>query len=247
VRFLKLQRLEFDFNFLVFHHQIQMQKNFIRLSCALIACSFTLMLPMTASSQTAYSPGVSEQLLISARSADLKGIVDSLEHGAAPNSRNRFGKTALFTAIEKNRIDIVKVMLEHGVDVDLASLEKVTPLMAAAYSGNSEIVELLLNKKPKLEEEDRVHKSALIYACGMGNTQVAAQLINAGAKIDAAYADALTPLMWAAGQGHLDTVKLLIEKGANAALKDDRGLTALEIARTNKKTDVLDYLSSLKK
>ncbi len=224
-----------------------MQKNSLHWTCALFACNLALMLPLSVYSQTAYSPGVSEQLLISARSADLKGIVDSLEHGAAPNSRNRFGKTALFTAVEKNRADIVKVMLEHGVDVDLASLEKVTPLMAAAYSGNSEIVELLLNKKPKLEEEDRVHKSALIYACGMGNTQVANQLINAGAKIDAAYADALTPLMWAAGQGHLDTVKLLIEKRANPSLKDDRGLTALDIARANKKSDVLEYLSGLKK
>ncbi len=224
-----------------------MQKNSLRSQFALIACNLVMMLPMSVLSQTAYSPGVSEQLLISARSADLKGIVDSLEHGASPNSRNRFGKTALFTAVEKNRADIVKVMLEHGVDVDLASLEKVTPLMAAAYSGNSEIVELLLSKKPKLEEEDRVHKSALIYACGMGNTQAAIQLISAGAKIDAAYADALTPLMWAAGQGHLETVKMLIEKGANPALKDDRGLSALDIARNNKKSNVVEYLSGNKK
>ena len=115
---------------------------------------------MTTMAQTPYSPGVSEQLLISARSADAKGIEDSLAHGAAPNSRNRFGKTALFTAVEKNRADIVKIMLDHGVDVNLASLEKVTPLMAAAYSGNLEIVDLLLSKNPKLEEDDRVHTSA---------------------------------------------------------------------------------------
>jgi ankyrin repeat protein len=81
----------------------------------------------------------------------------------------------------------------------------------------------------------------------MGNTQAAALLLDAGANINAAYADALTPLMWAAGQGQLETVKLLISRGANASLKDDRGLTAWDIAKANQKSNVVEYLSSLKK
>jgi len=37
--------------------------------------------------------------------------------------------------------------------------------------------------------------------------------------------------MWAAGQGQLDAVKLLLARGARRDLRDDRGLTAAEIAR----------------
>ena len=37
--------------------------------------------------------------------------------------------------------------------------------------------------------------------------------------------------MWAAGQGHAEAVKLLLGKGANKTLKDERGLTALEMAQ----------------
>ena len=38
--------------------------------------------------------------------------------------------------------------------------------------------------------------------------------------------------MWAAGQGHADAVQLLLTKGARADLRDDRGQTALDMARS---------------
>ena len=39
-----------------------------------------------------------------------------------------------------------------------------------------------------------------------------------------------TPLMWAAGQGQEATVRLLLARGAKTDLRDDRGLTAYDIA-----------------
>jgi ankyrin repeat protein len=56
-------------------------------------------------------------------------------------------------------------------------------------------------------------------------------LLDEGVPVDAAYANQLTALMWAAGAGSVSTVKLLLERGARSDLRDDRGLTALEMAR----------------
>ena len=56
-------------------------------------------------------------------------------------------------------------------------------------------------------------------------------LLASGIDIDAAYEHQLTALMWAAGQGQVEAVKLLLARGARRDLRDDRGLTAAEIAR----------------
>lgn len=199
-------------------------------------------LSLNAFAQNVSNLAINAQLLVSARQADLNQITRLIEEGASPNSRNRLGKTTLFISIEKNRSDIVKYMLKSGADVNLSTVDMVSPLMAASYAGNKEIVSLLLEKKPRLEDTDRLHKTALIYAAGMGHTEVAEMLIAAGAKIDASYIDALTPLMWAAGQGNEETVKSLLKLGADKSLKDDRGLTALEIAKQNNQDKIVQLL-----
>jgi ankyrin repeat protein len=55
-------------------------------------------------------------------------------------------------------------------------------------------------------------------------------LLDHGVPVDARYEHDLTALMWAAGAGSESTVQALLERGADASLRDDRGLTAGEIA-----------------
>ena len=74
-------------------------------------------------------------------------------------------------------------------------------------------------------------KPAIVYAAGQGQAGAVDALLASGIDVNAAYEHQLTALMWAAGQGQLDTVKLLLERGARRDLRDDRGLTAAEIAR----------------
>ena len=51
--------------------------------------------------QTATNPNLNAQLLVAARNGDLKAVERTLAQGAAPNSRNRLGKTPLLMASEK--------------------------------------------------------------------------------------------------------------------------------------------------
>jgi ankyrin repeat protein len=76
-----------------------------------------------------------------------------------------------------------------------------------------------------------MNKSAPVYAAAQGNTAALDALLGAGIDVNATYEHKLTLLMWAAGQGHADTVRLLLARGAKADMRDDRGLTAFDIAR----------------
>jgi ankyrin repeat protein len=50
--------------------------------------------------------------------------------------------------------------------------------------------------------------------------------------------------MWAAGYDRADTVKLLLARGADESLKDNRGMTAKDIAAQTKSNQVANLLSA---
>jgi hypothetical protein len=78
---------------------------------------------------------------------------------------------------------------------------------------------------------DRLQKTAMTYAAGQGRTDIVLLLLRAGVDANALLAHNLTALMWAAGYGKTETVQALLAAGARPELKDDRGKTALDIAR----------------
>ncbi|KZV58989.1 ankyrin, partial [Peniophora sp. CONT] len=59
-------------------------------------------------------------------------------------TRNSFGETALYSAIQGGKVDICRLLLEHGALVDDADNDGNTPLHIAASFRDQETVHLLL-------------------------------------------------------------------------------------------------------
>ena len=186
---------------------------------------------------------VNEQLLAAARSNDEAGVTRALDAGAAVDSRNRIGDTALISACKKGLTPMARVLIDHGANVSQADVQGVTPLMAAAFGGYEEIVALLLAHHADVASTDRVGKTAIEYAAGLGHTAVVQQLLDAGVDVNAAYHNHLTALMWAAGYDQIQTVSLLLARGAKRDMRDDRGLTAKDIAEQTGSKQVALVLS----
>ena len=187
---------------------------------------------------------VNARLLASARSGDQSGVDRALADGASPNARNRAGETVLIIALKSDRSALARQMIHAGTDVNQAAVDGVTPLMAAAHAGQIEIARLLLAKGADVNAVDQLKKNAMTYAAGQGQTEIVILLLKAGVDPNAIYAHDLTALMWAAGYGKTETVKALLDAGAKAAPKDDRGKTALDIAREGKYDATVKLLES---
>ncbi|MGN5480338.1 ankyrin repeat domain-containing protein [Cupriavidus basilensis] len=170
------------------------------------------------------------RLLASARAGDEAGVRGALEQGAAVDSRNRIGDTALITASKRGLTGMARTLVDHGANVSQANLQGVTPLMAAAFGGYPDITAMLLSAMPTSLPPTGSARPPWSHAAGQGQTAIVKQLLDAGVDVNTRYQHGLTALMWAAGYDQGEAVQLLLSRGADASLRDDRGLTAREIA-----------------
>ena len=82
-----------------------------------------------------------------------EGIILLLEAGIRSNSSDKFGFTPLMSAVEKSNMNIVKLLLKSGVDINTVDCHNENALMKGiiSYSNCIDIVKLLLNSKIKTD------------------------------------------------------------------------------------------------
>jgi len=95
--------------------------------------------------------------------------------------------TALHSALDAGRLDIVELLLVKGADANVRNNKGRTPLnIVVDWYGNLEIVELLLSKGADINAKDKNGKTALSYAVENGHTEIVELLRKHGAKEDKA-------------------------------------------------------------
>lgn len=73
-------------------------------------------------------------------------------------------KTAIYIAVEKGNVAIVKMLLNANPDLEITSKDGDTPLLKAVKSRHAEIVQLLLDKKAKVYALDKNRDTCLHIA-----------------------------------------------------------------------------------
>lgn len=79
----------------------------------------------------------------SAARGDLPGVQDALARGAAVDSRNPAGATALILASASGSLPVIQTLVAAGADVNAADNNGRTPLAAATAGGYDEIARAL--------------------------------------------------------------------------------------------------------
>jgi uncharacterized protein len=160
---------------------------------------------------------------------DVSEVKSLLKKGVNPNILDANGSPMLVLAIREKSPKVINVLLgDKNIDVDLSDKNGETPLMMASIDGNLLLVKTLVtDHKAQL---DHIGWTPLHYACAKGQLEVAQFLIANGAIVDSMSLGNTTPLMMAVQSGNEQVVKLLLDKGADLQLRNDQGLTAIDIA-----------------
>jgi ankyrin repeat protein len=138
----------------------------------------------------------------------------------------------LLEAAENGHVNIVRVLLEHGAEINAVVNDIATPLYMAAQEGHANIVKLLLEHEANTETKASNGHSSLSMAVFNKHINVINLLLKAGANTEFIIKEGFTPIHVANIGGYFDGVKSLLEHGAN---KDLRILekTPLDIAKEN--------------
>jgi ankyrin repeat protein len=104
-------------------------------------------------------------LIRAARRGDLKEVKLIIEKGRNVNYiENLYRWTPLLWAIEQDRIDICRVLLDHGADVNQRAIDGLTPLLFAVSGSRIDIIKLLLIRGANVNHENKFGFTVADYA-----------------------------------------------------------------------------------
>ncbi|VUC25990.1 unnamed protein product [Clonostachys rosea] len=154
----------------------------------------------------------------------------------------KHGFSALGLAVQFQHVDVVKLLLESGANVEYGPDPSRTPLITAVEQGDTEIVRVLLEAGATMQTSTD-NRSPLCIAAQRGFEDVVALLIKHGAKVDHLTVHQRTPLFFAAAMGHEMVARILIETGVPLVHhRDENGLTALSWAKMQRHEGVASVL-----
>ena len=159
---------------------------------------------------------------------DVEGVLFCILSGINPNIKNvdKMSLLSLAAARPEIRIEIIRLLLEGGAEVDSRDRCDVTPLHYASRIGRNDVVNLLISYGADVNAKDAHDITALHLASFNGHVEIVKTLLEHGADVNTKDAIGDTPLH--SGSAHLEVIKLLLERGAYTNVKNGEGLTPLE-------------------
>ena len=158
---------------------------------------------------------------------DLQLVVLSIYGLSHRSCTANFAMADLAQAARRNREDMVRVLLQAGVDINCRH-NSMTALTIAVVSGSLRVVRLLLEGGAAEDTADDSGRTPLMLAAERGHFEVARSLLEGGANKDLTDHEGKTALMLASLAGHSTIASLLLEGGAAKDVADRSGRNCLD-------------------
>ncbi|KAL8972866.1 MAG: hypothetical protein Q9197_002596 [Variospora fuerteventurae] len=154
------------------------------------------------------------------------------------------GRSALHLAAANDQTAAIKILLEHGSDIECMDKFKATPLLVAAVTSSKAAFELLINQGANVLAMDKDGDVPFTSVNWDSPIPILQQLLDRGADVDYVSPDQGTCLMKQVERGDAQTVHWLLEKGASVNIQNHDLETALHKASYRGLLDIVDLLLS---
>ena len=149
----------------------------------------------------------------------------------------------LYEASANNNVELVRLLLDIGADINLANRDGETPLYVASLFGYVKMVRILAERGANINKANNVGATPLWIASAQGNEGIVIMLVENRADINKATNSAGdTPLYVASEMGYVEVVRILLENGADINKAESNGQTPLMIAVSAGHSEVVEAL-----
>lgn len=190
----------------------------------------------------------STALHAAASSSPSKGLYEVMEllvrceHGVDVNSKNNHDRTALHCAIERDNVNIVRLLLTHGTDSNIRGPSGITPLIMACKKG-SDLIETLLDHGADVLALMPGGDTALDQAHGRSIRTIINHALNHGSLGKLSIGSGNSPLHIACrATGSDECVEKLLSSGLDPNRQNNNGETPLQIATASRDLNMIKTL-----
>lgn len=144
-------------------------------------------------------PEVADAFLEAAQRGDVETVQNILEIGVNVNMTDIGGQSALWLAASADHLEVVKLLLKHGADIEVRnSLMGWTPLHIAAYNGHADMVQALVSAGANVDAKDNTGRTPADYTSAFGQSSRILKKANktTGASTPSTFSDPMDDLKW---------------------------------------------------
>ena len=164
----------------------------------------------------------------------LSGIIKSIN----VNQTDEAGTPILLLAAERGFVDVVKLLIENGADINVMNAVGHTAINRAVFFGKNEVIDLLLAKNADVNKTDsRFALTPLMAAARKNRFQIGEKLIKNGADINKTNGiDNFTPILWAVYADNFDFVEMILKYNPDLSVVSKYETDVFKVAKGKTKT-----------
>jgi ankyrin repeat protein/L-ascorbate metabolism protein UlaG (beta-lactamase superfamily) len=136
----------------------------------------------------------------------------------------------LHTAASAGNVEIARLLLDAGADIDCGDTDESTPLHDAAVQRKREMVDFLISRGADVNRRDRNGAYALSFALSAGDSVIVDHILDAGADLNHLSRNGSGLMHYACTRGRWEVVDMLRARGEDINQADFEGVTPLHWA-----------------
>ncbi len=156
---------------------------------------------------------------------ELQNIITDVSSKGLINAANRFGSNALMVACGKGYVDVVKLLIDYGANINSQNNAGKTPFEFALSIKNKDLRKNVINElisKPDFDvnNKNKFGLTPLILAVGLPqNIEIVKNLLKLNPNICAKDNNGVTALQWAVYLNNLPAIRILVKAGSDIFIK----------------------------